>query len=106
MAGLLPGQPRALSADRGSDSLIYVKDLSATEAARRFSEMLDAVEHRGESFVISRRGRPVARLEPATAANGASIRRLLRKLPSDPSWEADLRELRALLTLDEARWPA
>lgn len=83
-----------------------MKDISATEAARRFSEVLDAVEHRRESFVISRKGRPIARLEPTSAANGATVRELLGMLPSDPSWEADLRELRALLTLEEAHWPA
>ena len=33
-----------------------MKDISATEAGRHFSELLDAVEHRHESFVVVRRG--------------------------------------------------
>jgi len=33
-----------------------VKSLTATEAARNFSDVLDAVERDGESFVVVRRG--------------------------------------------------
>lgn len=49
-------------------------DLTATEAARRFSEILDAVERRGESFVIVRKGRPAPRMGPAAKASGGSIK--------------------------------
>ena len=41
-----------------------MKRLTATEAARRFSEMLDAVETRGETFVVTRNGVPVGELTP------------------------------------------
>jgi len=45
-----------------------MENVSATDAAHRFSELLDAVEWRGATFLIARRGRTVARLGPAAAA--------------------------------------
>lgn len=81
-----------------------MREISATEAARRFSEVLDAVEHRGESFVIRRKGRAVARLEPAGTCTWGELRDILRKTPVDKDWAEDLRELRSLLTIEERRW--
>ncbi|MGH2728272.1 MAG: type II toxin-antitoxin system Phd/YefM family antitoxin [Actinomycetota bacterium] len=81
-----------------------MKELSATDAARRFSEVLDAVEHDGESFVIRRKGKPVARLEPARA-NGTAVRKLLRRIPNDPDWAREVRELRRGLPVQERDWP-
>lgn len=43
----------------------WTKQITATEAARHFSEILDAVEVGGQSFVVSRKGRPIARIEPS-----------------------------------------
>ena len=81
-------------------------NLTATNAARRFSEVLDAVEHYGESFVIFRRGRPVARLEPAAAASGKMAKAVLRRHRPDTAWAGELRELRAALALEERAWRA
>jgi len=81
-------------------------DISATEAARRFSEILDAVEHRGESFVIVRRGRPVARMGPATKASGESIKEILNRHAPDRGWEKELREVRAVVSVEDRRWTA
>ena len=39
--------------------------VSATRAAREFSELLNRVRYRGETFVIERGGEPVGRLTPA-----------------------------------------
>jgi prevent-host-death family protein len=83
-----------------------MKDITATEAARRFSEVLDAVEHRRESFVISRKGRPIARLNPATGASGKVVKRIMRANPRDRSWTNELRELRSLVTLEDTPWSA
>jgi prevent-host-death family protein len=58
-----------------------VKSLSATEAARRFSDLLDAVENRGETFVVVRRGQPVARIGPPAGGAGRSVKELLRRAP-------------------------
>lgn len=76
-------------------------ELSATEAARRFSDLLDAVEHRGESFVISRQGRPVAVVGPATPRSGKELKRFLNQHPPDEAWASDLQELRAVLVTEE-----
>ena len=81
-----------------------MKDISATEAARNFSELLDAVEHRQESFVVVRKGRPVARLVAAGGASGAVIKRILREHSPDRHWEAELDELRSLMEPEEPHW--
>lgn len=39
--------------------------ISATEAARSLSDLLNRVRYRGESFVIVRGGEPVCRIVPA-----------------------------------------
>jgi prevent-host-death family protein len=88
-----------------SDNLTDV-EISATEAARRFSDILDAVEHRGESFVIVRKGRPVARMGPAVKASGESIKEILRGHRRDPDWETELRELRAMVAVEDRSWSA
>ena len=47
-----------------SDNQI-MSEISATEASKRFADMLDAVEHRGETFTVVRRGRAIATIAPA-----------------------------------------
>lgn len=83
-----------------------MKEISATEAARGFADLLDAIEHRGESFVIRRNGEVVARIEPAQGVDGASVKRLLTTAPRDTAWARDLRELRASLPTEVPDWPA
>ena len=80
-------------------------DISATDAARRFSEILDAVEHRGESFVIVRKGRPVARMGPAVKASGESVKEILHDHACDRAWEKELRDVRAVVGTEDRRWP-
>lgn len=82
-----------------------MKDLSATEAARRFSEVLDAVEHRHETFIVTRNGKPVARIAPASTANGKRVKEIFLAHTPDPEWAGELRELRAMLTPEERPWP-
>lgn len=81
-----------------------MRSLSATEAARRFSKLLDAVEGRKETFLVVRHGHAVARIGPASAANGKAIKELVRTNPPDPEWATELRELRAALAVEERRW--
>ena len=78
--------------------------MSATEAARRFSAVLDSVEARGETFVVVRRGRAVARIGPARAANGKALKELLRSSPPDAEWLTEVHELRSVLAVQERRW--
>jgi prevent-host-death family protein len=81
-----------------------MREMTATEVARRFSEVLDAVEHHNESVAIVRRGRTVARLGPAGGATGKALKKLARR-SADEAWERDLRELRSLLGVEERSWP-
>ena len=40
------------------------KHISATDAVREFSELLNRVKFRGERYIIERTGKPMARIEP------------------------------------------
>ena len=81
-----------------------MKQLTATDAARRFSELLDAVEHNGETFIVLRNGHPVARIEPAAGATGRAAKDFLSRHSPDADWSGELRELRASLTVEERDW--
>lgn len=76
-------------------------EVTATEASRRFADLLDGVEHRGERYTIVRRGRVIAQLEPASATSGAQMKALLRRHRVDRAWGAELDALRATLTVEE-----
>lgn len=57
-----------------------VQTITATEAARVFSELLNRIRYEHQSFVIIRGGERVARLGPATpppAPLGSELDRLL-----------------------------
>jgi len=81
-----------------------MREISATEAARGFSALLDAVEHDGETFVVTRGGRGVARIEPTAGASGAAIKALLRRHPVDPAWREELADLRAGAPAQGRKW--
>lgn len=50
--------------------------ITATEASRHFSDLLDAVEH-GETVTILRGNHPVAEIGPAHRRTGADLRAAL-----------------------------
>jgi prevent-host-death family protein len=83
---------------------MFVKELSATDAARHFSELLDEVEHKGASFVVKRRGKTIAKIGPATPSTAGALKEILRKYPVDSGWEEELKELRASLPVQERSW--
>jgi prevent-host-death family protein len=83
-----------------------MRRVTATDAARRFSEVLDAVERRGESFLVVRRGNAVARIEPARAGIGRHAKEVLRSNPPDRQWASELEELRAALAIEDRLWTA
>jgi antitoxin (DNA-binding transcriptional repressor) of toxin-antitoxin stability system len=69
--------------------------VSATEAVRTFSDLLNRIRYRGEEFVVERGGEPICRMAPASVAKRLSLRQLadlLRKLPSpDAKFASDVR---------------
>jgi prevent-host-death family protein len=81
-------------------------EITATEAVRSFSRVLDDIERHGYSYVITRSGRPVARLTPADSANGAEVKAMLARHRPDEGWAQDLVEMRSLLITEERHWPA
>ena len=54
--------------------------ISATEAARRFSDLLNRVRYRGESFTIVRNGEAVASLTGAASRPSVNLRSLMARL--------------------------
>jgi antitoxin (DNA-binding transcriptional repressor) of toxin-antitoxin stability system len=76
-------------------------DVSATEAARKFADLLDAVEQRGEHFTIIRRGKAVAHLEPVGLGRGDQAKTLLRRQAADPDWSNDIAKTRRLLLIED-----
>jgi prevent-host-death family protein len=75
-------------------------EVSATDAARNFSDLLDAVEHRGEHFTIVRRGKVVAQLDPMQAGKGAEIKALLQRYRRDSAFPRDVTSARDLLEIE------
>ena len=82
-----------------------MREVTATEAARKFSDMLDAVEHRHETFVVTRGGKTVALIAPAPDTSGRALKLVLRRHVLDRDWSSELRELRDTLTTEDRSWP-
>jgi antitoxin (DNA-binding transcriptional repressor) of toxin-antitoxin stability system len=76
-------------------------DVTATDAARNFADLLDAIEHRGEHFTIVRRGKAIAHLEPMNRGLGSDVKALLNRHRPDPDWVSDLEEVRGFLVIEE-----
>jgi prevent-host-death family protein len=88
---------------RPSDNLISMREMTATEVARNFSEVLDAVEA-GEEIVVLRGKKEVARLVPTKphVPNGKAFREWYEKraaagelLGQYPDWVAAMDEVMA-----------
>jgi prevent-host-death family protein len=86
-----------------------MREMSATEASRNFSAVLDEAE-RGETIVVSRDGEHVAVIAPAPRANGAAVREVLQRFavddPADNDFAAAVASARefARADLDSDPW--
>ncbi|MFT4211125.1 MAG: type II toxin-antitoxin system prevent-host-death family antitoxin [Microbacterium sp.] len=58
-----------------------MRTVSATEASRRFSDLLDAIEA-GETVTVTRGNRAIAELRPARARSGADLDAALEGIPA------------------------
>jgi prevent-host-death family protein len=56
------------------------KTINATEAARAFSEIINSVKYKGESYTIIRGGKPAAVIVPVKAATPGRILKDLRAI--------------------------
>lgn len=71
--------------------------ITATEAARNFSELLNNIKYRGDRYTVIRGGKPAASLVPAeqgwSSATMADLRGILAQLPAldqdDDTFAAD-----------------
>ncbi|MFD0744376.1 type II toxin-antitoxin system Phd/YefM family antitoxin [Phytohabitans flavus] len=74
--------------------------MTATEASRRFSDLLDAIE-RGETITITRGNHPVAEIRPARRRTGADLRAALADIPPpDDRFADDIADALGLLTTE------
>ena len=84
------------------------KRLSATEASRNFSELLNRIRYRGESFIIERGGEAICEVRPAAPPRftGADLVTLFRSLPPvDEDYLSVVEEIaRAQPFLPESPW--
>ena len=62
--------------------------VSATDAVRTFSDLLNRIRYRGEEFVVERAGEPVCRMTPAMPAKTLSFRDLATLLEEIPEPDA------------------
>jgi antitoxin (DNA-binding transcriptional repressor) of toxin-antitoxin stability system len=65
-----------------------MRTLTATEASRNFSDLLDAIE-RGETVTITRGRHAVAEIRPARRRTGADLRASLEGIPAPDDRFAD-----------------
>jgi prevent-host-death family protein len=77
-----------------------MRTMTATEASRSFSDLLDAIE-RGETVTITRGNHPVAEIGPARRRTGADLRAALAGIPApDDRFAAEIAAAVALLETD------
>lgn len=78
-----------------------MRTISATEASRRFSDLLDAIEA-GDTVTVTRGNRPIAEIRPAPRRTGRDLRAALADAPPpDDRFAEDVAGARKLLTDDE-----
>lgn len=82
-----------------------VRTVTATEASRSFAALLDAAE-RGQTVVVTRGGRRIAAIGPASASNGAEFVALLTSEAADDDFAADVLAARDAIALEAPAWPA
>jgi prevent-host-death family protein len=81
-----------------------MRTMTATEASRHFSDLLDAVE-RGETVTIVRGNHAVAEVRPARRRTGADLRTALADVPPpDDEFSQAIAQAVALVT-SEVRDP-
>lgn len=85
--------------------------ITATELAKRLSDILNRICYRGERFVVERNGEPVATLGPVRVVTGGTVGELFEHLRSlrmpDEDFADDLEAIQAEQpTIDWPEWPS
>ena len=81
-----------------------MRTITATEASRSFSTLLDDVE-KGESIIVTRGGRRIATIGPTTAGNGGDVLALLQSAKLDSQFADDLRDIQEAAIAEAPEWP-
>ena len=68
-----------------------MREVTASEASRNFSAVLDSVE-RGETILVTRAGRRVASIAPTPLATGAALNAVLRRWRGAAALDDDFAE--------------
>ena len=84
--------------------------LSATEAARNFSELLNRVRYQGKTFLVERGGEAVCEIRPVYKPrefSGSDLARLLGTLPDAPRayLDAVAEGIDRQPPAEDTRWP-
>lgn len=81
-----------------------MRELTASEASRTFSAVLDSVEQ-GETVLVTRGGRRIASIAPAPAATGAVLNEILQRWHGtaalDDAFAEHIAAARAAVSVDE-----
>lgn len=82
-----------------------MRTISATEASRHFSDLLDAIEA-GDAVVVTRGNRPIAEIRPAPRHTGRDLREALQRIPPpDDRFRTDIAEsLDYVVDMTENPW--
>lgn len=84
-------------------------EITATEAARRFSEVVNRVRYRNETFIVKRGGEPVCEIVPVRSSPfvGRDLAELLRSLPHPGKAYLDAVEehVRKQPKVEKSKWP-
>lgn len=81
-----------------------MRTVTATEASRSFAALLDEVE-RGETVVVTRGGKRIASIGPASVGNGAEVLTLLA-YDVDEDFAVHVAAARGAVTSEDPAWPA
>ncbi len=84
--------------------------ISASVAVRNFSELMNRVRYRGESFTVIRGGKPICEISPAQPSNFtvADLANLLAQLPKPDKEYLDTIDdlLKKQPAVAESKWPS
>ena len=79
-----------------------MRTITATEASRNFSDLLDAIE-RGETVIITRGHQVIAEIRPARRRTGADLRSALEEIPPpDDRFSEDIASALSLISSEGA----
>ncbi len=81
--------------------------ISSTEAARHLGDFRARVKHAGESFLLTKSDKPLARLVPVGARSkgtGAELLEALARLPLDPNFADDLERVNRMDRIPDNPW--